>query len=66
MSKLTVTTPDCSAYEVGDILIMTDLDRRWWKRLWHFILFRDPPKITKNLGKITSVKENSVELDYYE
>jgi hypothetical protein len=30
-------------YSVGDKIQVTELDHRWWKRLWCLAIFRPPP-----------------------
>lgn len=52
MERTVTTTGGMHEYEIGDrvFLQLHTPDRRWWKRLWHFVTFRAPPVITENLS----------------
>jgi hypothetical protein len=41
-------------YKAGDMLKITTMDNRKWKRVLHWVTFRKPPTITK-IAKISSV-----------
>lgn len=36
-------------YVPGQIITLTKSDNRWWMRLWHFLLGRQPPLIMQEL-----------------
>lgn len=40
----------------GDLIRIIVADRRWWRRLWHWLLRRPAPQrcITHRVGKATS------------
>lgn len=50
MANKTVTT-GMHEYAVDDqvTIQLNTLDRRWWKRLWHFLTFRAPPMKTETV-----------------
>jgi hypothetical protein len=59
MEQTTITVTDNTGFEAGDYVGVTTFDMRWWKRLWHFIIFRRPPTKTEHY-KITAIESNSI------
>ncbi len=49
-------------YEVGDIILISSIDIRQWRKLWFFITFRSPPMI-KEYKKIRKINNNTLILD---
>ena len=41
----TITSSKTQGFEVGDRLVIITLDRRWWMRLWHFVMRKPAPLI---------------------
>ena len=58
--KTTLTTN--LPMEKGDLLMITELDTRWWKRLWCWAMFRSPPykQTVREVAKV--IDDNTVEL----
>lgn len=57
----TITTNERGhGYSTGDVIEIITLDMRWWKRLWHFVMFRSPPVKVKR-ATIASVSETTLE-----
>lgn len=49
MTDMTIITVKDHAYRIGDVIFYRTYDTIWWKRLFYFITFREPPMITKKL-----------------
>lgn len=57
--KTTLTAKTAHGYDVGDVMTVKVLDRRWWMRLWRFITFRQPPTVTTKY-MVTSVSKTEM------
>jgi len=43
----TITTDCAHGHNIGDMLLIYKPDRRWWRRLLHWLLRRPPPTIAQ-------------------
>lgn len=41
--NITTTNSSGHGFAEGDVVEFSTMDRRLWKRLWHFVTFRRPP-----------------------
>ena len=52
--KTITTTGSINYINKGDTLEIIKLDFRWWKKLWHIILFKKPPIIREKYRVIST------------
>jgi hypothetical protein len=55
----TITVSNNADFVIGDTLHVTILDNRWWLKLYHFIMCRNPPVIVSRF-KVNGVEGNTV------
>lgn len=58
-NKTTITTAGPHSIQPGHTISIDERDRRWWRRLWHFVLRRQPPYRTVYY-KVTSVSKDTI------
>jgi hypothetical protein len=57
-----ITTGYGHGYIPGDQIEITQPDLRWWMRLWHWLLLRDPPTMRVRY-RCTSVTQATMEIE---
>jgi hypothetical protein len=57
----TITTSGNSEFSAGDNIAIVLPDRRWWRRLWHFVTFQSSPTITK-YATVSGISLNEISI----
>jgi hypothetical protein len=58
MNESTLTYRSTSQLREGHRISIDEPDRRWWKRVLHFLL-RRPPPVVRRLYRVTAVSSSS-------
>jgi hypothetical protein len=58
MNHRTLTYSSTSQLREGDRISMDEPDRRWWRRVMHFLL-RRPPPVLRRFYRVTGVNLSS-------
>jgi hypothetical protein len=63
MERTTLTVDNNVRFDVGDDLSVTTMDKRWWKRLLHFMACRNSPTLTAHYKIIDKEGCNTVTIE---